>query len=88
MVTSESPSLAGGGQVVSQGTSKDEDARDYFSQMNKHMIPFSTIKEEERELIQLAFSKKKADDRKDWLRNLEVRLQCHFNAHLLRKPYV
>lgn len=56
------------------GTSKDEDARDYFSQMNKHMIPFSTIKEEERELIQLAFSKKKADDRKDWLRNLEVRL--------------
>ncbi|KAJ3544854.1 hypothetical protein NM688_g5693 [Phlebia brevispora] len=53
------------------GTSKDEDARDYFSHMNKHMIPFSTIKDEERELIELAFSKKKADDRKDWLRNLE-----------------
>ena len=41
--------------------------------MNKHMIPFSTVKEEERELIDLAFSKKKADDRKDWLRGLEVR---------------
>ena len=40
--------------------------------MNKHMIPFSTVKDGERELIDLAFSKKKADDRKDWLRKLEV----------------
>ena len=54
------------------GTSKDEDARDYFSHMNKHMIPFSTVKEEERELIDLAFSKKKADERKEWLRQLKV----------------
>lgn len=42
--------------------------------MGKHMIPFGTVKEEERSLIDLAFSKKKADDRKDWLRKLEV---CH-----------
>ena len=55
------------------GTSKDEDARDYFSAMGKHMIPFSTMKEGERELLELAFSKKKADDRKEWLRGLEVR---------------
>ncbi|KAI0791794.1 DNA topoisomerase [Abortiporus biennis] len=53
------------------GTSQDSDAREYFSQMNKHMIPFSTIKEEERSLIDLAFSKKKADDRKEWLRQLK-----------------
>ncbi len=54
------------------GTSKDEDARDYFSQMGKHMIPFAVVQEDERQLIELAFSKKKADDRKDWLRKLEV----------------
>ncbi|THG93975.1 hypothetical protein EW026_g7395 [Hermanssonia centrifuga] len=53
------------------GTSKDEDARDYFSQMGKHMIPFAVVQEDERQLIELAFSKKKADDRKDWLRKLE-----------------
>ncbi|KIP02564.1 hypothetical protein PHLGIDRAFT_37839 [Phlebiopsis gigantea 11061_1 CR5-6] len=53
------------------GTSKDEDARDYFSRMNKHMIPFGTVKDGERDLIDLAFSKKKADDRKEWLRKLE-----------------
>ncbi|CAL1697067.1 unnamed protein product [Somion occarium] len=53
------------------GTSQDSDARDYFSQMNKHMIAFSTVKEEERDLIELAFSKKKADERKEWLRQLK-----------------
>ncbi|KAF8264485.1 DNA topoisomerase [Lactarius quietus] len=50
------------------GTSKDSDARDYFSHMTKHMIPFGSTQDGERELIDLAFSKKKADDRKDWLR--------------------
>ncbi|KAI9451533.1 DNA topoisomerase [Russula earlei] len=50
------------------GTSKDSDARDYFSHMAKHMIPFSSTQDGDRDLIDLAFSKKKADDRKDWLR--------------------
>ncbi|KAN0123255.1 DNA topoisomerase, type IIA-like domain containing protein [Russula decolorans] len=50
------------------GTSKDSDARDYFSHMTKHMIPFGSTQNGERELIDLAFSKKKADDRKEWLR--------------------
>ena len=55
------------------GTSKDEDARDYFSDMAKHMIPFATTEEGDKELIELAFSKKKADERKDWLRQFKVR---------------
>ncbi|EPQ61209.1 type II DNA topoisomerase [Gloeophyllum trabeum ATCC 11539] len=50
------------------GTSTDADARSYFSNMKKHMIPFSTTRDGDRELIELAFSKKKADDRKEWLR--------------------
>jgi DNA topoisomerase-2 len=54
------------------GTSKDTDARDYFSNMTKHMIPFSTTQEGDRELIDLAFSKKKADERKEWLRQFRV----------------
>ncbi|KAI0297539.1 type II DNA topoisomerase [Multifurca ochricompacta] len=51
------------------GTSKDSDARDYFSHMAKHMIPFGSTQDGDRELIDLAFSKKKADERKDWLRH-------------------
>ncbi|KIM84751.1 hypothetical protein PILCRDRAFT_780689 [Piloderma croceum F 1598] len=53
------------------GTSKDEDAREYFSHMAKHMIPFGTTVEGDKELIELAFSKKKADERKDWLRQFK-----------------
>ncbi|KAA1475411.1 type II DNA topoisomerase [Dentipellis sp. KUC8613] len=53
------------------GTSKDSDARDYFSHMSKHMIPFARTQEGDKELIELAFSKKKADDRKEWLRQFK-----------------
>lgn len=53
------------------GTSTDADARDYFSHMKKHMIPFAPTQEGDKELIDLAFSKKKADDRKEWLRQFK-----------------
>ncbi|KIM47986.1 hypothetical protein M413DRAFT_22556 [Hebeloma cylindrosporum] len=53
------------------GTSTDADARDYFSHMEKHMIPFAPTQDGDRELIELAFSKKKADDRKEWLRQFK-----------------
>ena len=41
--------------------------------MAKHMIPFSSTQNGDRQLIDLAFSKKKADDRKEWLRQFRVR---------------
>lgn len=64
------------------GTSKDTDARDYFSNMGKHTIAFSTIQEGDRGLINLAFSKFKADDRKEWLRQFKVSrpLYCHISV--------
>lgn len=53
------------------GSSDDDDGRDYFSHMAKHMIPFATTQEGDRDLIDLAFSKKKADERKEWLRQFK-----------------
>ncbi|KAF8139757.1 DNA topoisomerase II [Boletus edulis] len=53
------------------GTSSDADARYYFSNMAKHMIPFASTQEGDKELIDLAFSKKKADERKEWLRGFK-----------------
>ena len=53
------------------GTSSDADARDYFSHMEKHMIPFAATQDGDKELIDLAFSKKKADERKEWLRQFK-----------------
>ncbi|KAH0838728.1 DNA topoisomerase II [Lanmaoa asiatica] len=53
------------------GTSSDADARYYFSNMAKHMIPFASTQDGDKELIDLAFSKKKADERKEWLRQFK-----------------
>ncbi|ORY32816.1 DNA topoisomerase [Naematelia encephala] len=53
------------------GTSTSKDAQKYFSDLDKHRLSFETIKEEERVLIDMAFNKKKADDRKEWLRQFK-----------------
>ncbi|KAI9591804.1 DNA topoisomerase [Syncephalis fuscata] len=53
------------------GTSTSLDAKKYFSNMNIHRKPFKVMDEEERPLIDMAFNKKKADDRKEWLRNFK-----------------
>ena len=51
------------------GTSDTSDAEIYFSDLDKHLKEFHTIQEHENQLIDLAFSKKKADERKMWLQN-------------------
>ena len=58
--------------VQGLGTSKDSDARDYFSNMKKHTIGFSTLEPDDKKLIELAFSKHKTNERKDWLRQFKV----------------
>ncbi|KAK5134560.1 DNA topoisomerase 2 [Meristemomyces frigidus] len=49
------------------GTSDTRDAQIYFSDLDKHLKRFHRMQEGEPELIELAFSKKKADARKQWL---------------------
>jgi DNA topoisomerase-2 len=51
------------------GTSSPEDAIVYFSHLDEHLREFETMKVEEEELIDLAFSRTKADARKLWLGN-------------------
>ncbi|KAF5853012.1 hypothetical protein GGP41_001553 [Bipolaris sorokiniana] len=51
------------------GTSDIPDAQIYFKDLDTHMKRFQVMREEEEKLIELAFSKKKADARKDWLRD-------------------
>jgi DNA topoisomerase II len=49
------------------GTSTAEDAQRYFSDLDKHLKEFHIMQEHEPNLIDLAFSKKRADERKAWL---------------------
>jgi DNA topoisomerase-2 len=51
------------------GTSTSQDAQVYFTDLDKHLKEFDPMKAEEEELFELAFSKKKADARKQWLGN-------------------
>ncbi|QIW97661.1 hypothetical protein AMS68_003179 [Peltaster fructicola] len=51
------------------GTSDTTDAKQYFGDLDRHLKEFHTMQEGEPELIDLAFSKKKADARKVWLQN-------------------
>ncbi|KAI1143059.1 type II DNA topoisomerase [Hypoxylon sp. FL0543] len=51
------------------GTSSNEDAQVYFNDLDNHLKQFSIMRPEEAELFELAFSKKKADARKEWLGN-------------------
>ncbi|ETN41157.1 uncharacterized protein HMPREF1541_03092 [Cyphellophora europaea CBS 101466] len=53
------------------GTSTTEDAQSYFNDLDKHHKEFHVMKDEESQLIDLAFSKKKADERKEWLRQFK-----------------
>ncbi|XP_022251044.1 DNA topoisomerase 2-alpha-like [Limulus polyphemus] len=49
------------------GTSTAKEAKEYFADMNRHRIKFQYQGPEDDDAIQLAFSKKMIEQRKDWL---------------------
>ncbi|KAI5181369.1 DNA topoisomerase II [Nematocida sp. AWRm80] len=51
------------------GTSTALDAKKYFSQLQHHRKEFTPLEQEDKEKVELAFSKKHADARKVWLKN-------------------
>ncbi|KAF2840027.1 type II DNA topoisomerase [Patellaria atrata CBS 101060] len=52
------------------GTSDpNKDGQEYFRDLDRHLKEFHVMKDKEAEMIDLAFSKKKADARKNWLRD-------------------
>lgn len=51
------------------GSSSNEDAQVYFTNLDKHLKEFKVMEPDEAQLFDLVFSKKKADARKEWLGN-------------------
>lgn len=49
------------------GTSTSSEAKEYFKNMKRHKIPFLYKDNKDDEAIELAFSKKKIEERKQWL---------------------
>ncbi|KAH9385556.1 DNA topoisomerase II [Nematocida major] len=50
------------------GTSTAKDAKDYFSNLGFHIKEFTTVDSADRDKIELAFSKKRIESRKVWLK--------------------
>ncbi|KAG4982547.1 hypothetical protein JHK87_027296 [Glycine soja] len=53
------------------GTSTPQEGREYFQDLDKHKKDFVWDDEQDGGAIEMAFSKKKAEDRKIWIRNFE-----------------
>ena len=49
------------------GTSLESEGREYFAALDRHMKSFHALQDGDSQYIDMAFSKKKADERKDWL---------------------
>ena len=54
---------------IGLGTSDSKEAKEYFSDMVRHRIKFKYGGDQDDHSIQLAFSKKAVDQRKEWLTN-------------------
>lgn len=61
------------------GTSTKEDAKKYFQNIDIHKKVFDKVSDDDKTAIDMAFNKKKADQRKEWLRNFEVNLLSESN---------
>ncbi|KAL0397587.1 UNVERIFIED_CONTAM: DNA topoisomerase 2 [Sesamum calycinum] len=53
------------------GTSTDQEGKEYFEDLGKHKKDFVWVDEQDGEAIELAFSKKKIEARKNWIRQFE-----------------
>jgi len=54
------------------GTSDSNEAKEYFGNLQRHRKTFVWENDKDGDAIELAFSKKKIEARKDWLREDEV----------------
>ena len=62
------------------GTSSSQEAKEYFSNLPLHVMDFSWEGAESGEVIEMVFSKKRADDRKAWLLKYEADLYVDHNV--------
>ncbi|EEY54223.1 DNA topoisomerase 2 [Phytophthora infestans T30-4] len=53
------------------GTSTDAETKEYLSDLQTHQIRFTYDGDGDADVIDMAFSKKRVEDRKDWLRGYE-----------------
>lgn len=66
------------------GTSDKVDARRYFGNLDIHKKEFEVASKEDRELVDMAFNKKRAVDRKNWLASYEPGIFIDHNVNKIK----
>ena len=71
------------------GTSTNKEAKEYFSDLDKHRIEFEWIDNQDGDAIEKAFDKKRVSDRKAWLNTVNPETFVdHSVKHLRYKDFV
>ncbi|XP_016170360.1 DNA topoisomerase 2 isoform X1 [Arachis ipaensis] len=71
------------------GTSTPQEGREYFRDLDKHRKDFVWDDDQDGSAIELAFSKKKTEDRKTWIRNFEPgTCRDHMMKHINYRDFV
>ncbi|KAI7864932.1 DNA topoisomerase [Spinellus fusiger] len=66
------------------GTSDNKDAKEYFGNLGTHVKEFCVADTQDRELIEMAFAKKKITERKDWLNTYEPGIYIDHNVQKIK----
>lgn len=66
------------------GTSDDKEAKEYFRQIRTHRIDFCYEDVQDDEAVELAFNRKKADDRKVWVSHFDPNSFVDHKIKILR----
>jgi len=71
------------------GTSTAKEAKEYFSKMDGHTLRYKYEGGEDSKAIDLAFNKKRADDRKEWINSYEEgNLVNHNESEVTYKDFI
>ncbi|KAG6629641.1 hypothetical protein CIPAW_14G099000 [Carya illinoinensis] len=66
------------------GTSTSKEGREYFANLDKHRKDFIWVDQQDGDAIELAFSKNKIEERKNWLRRFEPGTHLDQTAKLIK----
>ncbi|CAJ0901869.1 11930_t:CDS:2, partial [Entrophospora sp. SA101] len=63
------------------GTSTSNEAKEYFKNLGKHVKLFKPMDNEDHQLVEMAFAKKNADERKNWIKSIEDGTYIDYTQH-------
>lgn len=61
------------------GTSTAKEGKEYFSNLDKHIIPFASITNKEEDLIDMCFKRNRCEERKEWINHYDEKTAIDYS---------